>query len=106
MCALGVIVGVPITLRQMSGEPVSAGAPVAPSPATADEAPTVRVEHEFVTVSPAVPNESGAPTRPPAVRVMRPVRAAVSESRTLAGKTKRAFLGDGRHRPAPFPSVR
>lgn len=91
--------------------------------------PDVRVEHEFVTVSiaqiPAASNTqprgviaspaserqaSNYPVDPPratteAAVPEKPVQRA-SRDRTLLGKAGRAFLGDGRHRPEPFPRVR
>jgi hypothetical protein len=79
--------------------PQQAESPHAPP---ADARPVV-VEHRFVTV----PEPASAP---PAVA--RPVRRAAVRSRprrepgTLLGRAARAVLGDGRHRPEPFPRPR
>lgn len=94
--------------------------------------PDVRVEHEFVRVPdpqlPAIASDTGrrSAVSTPTVRdrevtlrtaerslpaVTRassqppPVQRAGQE-RTLLEKARRAFVGDGRHRPEPFPRVR
>jgi hypothetical protein len=96
----GLVVAMPITLRQMPGTPVSA--------APDGDGQTVRVEHEFVSLpaSPepladaaAVGNVERAATLP-----LR--RAVPPAARTPGSKAKRALLGDGRHRPEPFPRPR
>jgi hypothetical protein len=83
--------------------------PVTPKTALASVAPVdappamrVRVEHEMVTVPLApVGTRHAAPARPrPEIRTLRPERYG------MLARTKRAFFGDGRHRPEPFPKPR
>ena len=108
----GVVCAVPVLVRQprASAAPTPALAmlgneKVTPTPAS------VRVEHDFVTL-PDAPVTPG--TAPVAVAPMAPMRVkrngpatprAVAE-RSIAQKTRRALLGDGRFRPEPFPRVR
>lgn len=94
--------------------------------------PDVQVEHEFVRVSapklPAIGSDTARRTavsartvRDPEVRLHTPgpsfaasTRASslppdvqrAGRDRTLLEKARRAFVGDGRHRPEPFPRVR
>ena len=99
---LGLVVAVPVAWRHVSSEPPTAAMP--PAPTGAPEARGVKVEHEFVSL-PLVPLEVERPTGTP-FRAVQPARRPFTEPRTLAAKTKRALLGDGRHRPEPFPRAR
>ena len=96
----GLVVAMPITLRQMPGTPVSA----APEP----DVQAVRVEHEFVSLSASEERIAPAATvASPERAAVLPVRRAVAPApRTPANKAKRALLGDGRYRPEPFPRPR
>jgi hypothetical protein len=85
--------------------PRTATAPVAASPPPVD---SVTVEHELVRVVPL----HTSPPPPPTVRRNRPQPtrlAAVQRAtnplpaRGVVERTKRAFFGDGRYRPEPFP---
>jgi hypothetical protein len=89
-----------------------------------ERAASVRVSHEFVTV--AIPTGVGsragtsqlaaaqrsANTRGAARTSQLAARPAASTVRpatrdpNLLEKARRAFLGDGRHKPEPFPRVR
>jgi hypothetical protein len=96
----GLVVAMPITLRQMPGPAVSA-APDA-------EQQTVRVEHEFVSLPASpVPLADAAPAgNVERAAVVPPRRAVPPAPRTAGNKAKRALLGDGRYRPEPFPRPR
>jgi hypothetical protein len=85
-----------------------------PTPERVDR---VEVQHVLVTAeqvktavqAPAAPQVRSS-KRPPGARraVGSPVlRSAmnVQKSPTLGGKTRRALLGDGRHKPQPFPRI-
>ena len=113
--ALGVVLAMPITLRQMSGQPAAAepGEPPESKPDERVETRAVRVEHEFITLVDTAPVESDPVTavRTASVRALPHVRRARNEpkadaEKTLAEKTRRALLGDGRYRPEPFPRAR
>lgn len=94
-----------------------------------DRLPDVRVQHEFVTVptSPAgstsnpqertrlartraAPDSSSATATIDAQTAEAVTRKATtsraSRDQTLFEKARRAFMGDGRHRPEPFPRPR
>jgi hypothetical protein len=92
---------------------------VSAAPATAESLPDVQVRHEFVTVSSPAASPSIAATTEPRRTTLRaahsaaPVRAPAprdvqrtAADHTLLDKARRAFLGDGRHRPEPFPRIR
>jgi hypothetical protein len=79
--------------------------PATPEPPIAKPTASVRVEHEFVTlqVTPAPFATSPAAGRATAFR-RDPFKPLMKV--TAAEKARRAFLGDGRYRPEPFPRVR
>jgi hypothetical protein len=64
-------------------------------------APSVRLQHEYIRVTP--------PARPAPSRRALPARTAPLEPRKASStpafveRARRALLGDGRHRPEPFP---
>lgn len=98
-CALGLIVAMPITLRQTSED--------RPAPEPQPEERDVRVEHELIAV--AEPSPPAPAARPNPVRAVPPAaraRAERADATTSPGKVRRAFLGDGRYRPEPFPRAR
>jgi hypothetical protein len=114
--AAAVVVGLvgvmPATLRQLSRD-----RPVPPKVEPPSE--RVRVEHEVVTadvIEPMRVVSAGAATMKGSSRaVVTPRRALMTRaaaptaapvSTTFREKARRAFLGDGRHRPQPFPTVR
>jgi hypothetical protein len=109
-------------------EPVGANEP-APVPQTAPA--TVRVSHEFVTVPipaapatrvrqpsttrprtvPATHTTTGATGRRDAVKASNRNPGAATarpapDGRNLLERAGRAFIGDGKYRPQPFPRVR
>ena len=97
--AIGVALAMPHMVRQV---PTAAASPK-PEP----DARTVRIEHEFITLSDtATPAPKAAHVMPARLPSMRDSRRPVPPPRTLAQKARRALLGDGRHRPAPFPAAR
>ena len=100
-CVIGLGLVTPVALRQLSDREPAVREP-GPQPASEDRA--VRVEHEFITVAEA--SSEAAPPAGAAVRAVQPVRRERVEPRTLAQKTRRALLGDGRYRPEPFPRAR
>lgn len=103
--AVGMVVALPIGLR----EPAAKAAPV-----ETEEPASVRVEHEFVTLDaevsdaqPAVVLPAGPTARP--LRQPQPSPILTGHESAPAStftKARRTFLGDGRHRPEPFPRVR
>jgi hypothetical protein len=106
--------------------------PVQPVPI--EPLPDVHVEHEYVTVPVAATRDALVATgRTPTARMrstsMRPASVAITDGdvedraaspgsrsrtvshastrdQTLFEKARRAFMGDGRHRPEPFPRPR
>jgi hypothetical protein len=98
--AIGVVLAMPNIVRQVP----SAAANPEPEP----EARSVRVEHEFITLTdPAVRGER--PDRvvvPAQLYSAQPPGRPVASRKTLAQRARRAFLGDGRYRPEPFPGAR
>ena len=79
-------------------------AATAPTPALDEpEAPSVRVEHEWVRLPRPRPPQLSRP------RPWRSTRMAVApppDSRaTMVAKARRALIGDGRYRPEPFPRL-
>ena len=106
---LGVVVATPFVWRWMSVEPelTVVVTPIAPADDAGDDvARVVRVEHEFVTLPAAVRGESVRPSASVAPAETKRARRPVAEPVTLAQKTRRALLGDGRYRPEPFPRAR
>lgn len=84
---------------------------------TAERVDRVEVQHVLVTAEP-VKTALQAPAAPGVRSSRRPpvasrtagspvLRSAmnVQKSATLGGKTRRALLGDGRHKPQPFPRI-
>ena len=66
--------------------------------------PAVRLEHQIIEVQPPK-----TPTRPPRRRVA-PVATRLASLQghsagTLVARARRAFIGDGRYRPEPFPRL-
>jgi hypothetical protein len=97
VCA-GLIAVVPAVLRQPSRES-QAGASSVPGD-------SVQVEHalvsdEIIEAEPAAPRGTVVTPAPPAATRLRRAPAG-----TFADKARRAILGDGRHRPEPFPRVK
>jgi hypothetical protein len=87
----------------------SAGSPPRKSeivPPTVDP-PGVRVEHELVTASivtePVTRRAAAAAAAPPSGD---PVPRPHTRPDGFLSKARRAIVGDGRHRPEPFPRVR
>ena len=81
--------------------------PVPPvvAPRTAPEAadPSVRVEHELVRLPRPRPQQINRPVQ---WRSARLAAAESSDSRpTLILRARRAFVGDGRYKPEPFPRL-
>jgi len=71
-------------------------------PASEPVPPSVRVEHELVRLPKPVPQVS----RPRAWRTTRLASAVPDEPRTpLIVRARRAFVGDGRYKPEPFPRL-
>jgi hypothetical protein len=88
-----------------AGNPGTAESTAQDAPAASD---SVRVEHELVragivreTPPPAVRRARFAP---PASR--RASRVAEKPSPTITARAMRILIGDGRHRPQPFPTVK
>ena len=97
--AIGVALAMPNMVRPV---PEAAASPE-PEP----EARAVHIEHEFITLADIAP----PPQKPDRVVAARFHSTAasprpVTPPRTLAQKARRALLGDGRHRPEPFPAAR
>jgi hypothetical protein len=87
---------------QVGVRPTQPEAP--PSAAPAPVLPEVRLEHRFIQVEPLRPEKSSPRIRrgPASTRLA----AAVADGRdTVVGRARRAFLGDGRFRPEPFPRL-
>jgi hypothetical protein len=90
-----------------------------PDPVTRPTVKTVdrvEVQHVLVTAeevhpslqSPAVPQVRSSRRVPDVSRAAAPVlRSAINRQKpsTLSGRTRRALLGDGRHKPQPFPRI-
>lgn len=88
----------------------------APLPPAASSAPAVRIEHTMVTAdvvtSPAV-SPRRAPTWSPGAatperRVVASAPAVAVRTQaasSLAARTRRVIVGDGRHKPQPFPRI-
>ena len=97
--AMGVALAMPHMVRQV---PTAAASPE-PEP----DARTVRIEHEFIALSdPATPAPKTVHVMPARLPAIGESRRAVPAPRTFAQKARRALLGDGRHRPEPFPAAR
>lgn len=109
---VGLVAATPVTLRQLSRD-----RPVPPKGDPPSE--RVRVEHDLVTadvLEPARVVSAGigaaritgrvvtTPRRPSLTRAA--AGPTAPGSTTFGQKARRAFLGDGRHRPQPFPTVR
>jgi hypothetical protein len=101
--------------RPRPGPMISAATPAAELVAGRPTMSHVKVRHELITVAAApVPSPRRArmaAAGPPKLAAPRqtspplPEQQASSEA-TLLGKARRAIVGDGRHRPEPFPRVR
>lgn len=75
--------------------------PSADAPAAA---PSVRLQHEYIRVTPPAPPAPPAPSRralPSRTAPLEPRKA--SSTPAFVERARRALLGDGRHRPEPFP---
>lgn len=68
----------------------------------------VQVQHQLVTVtsttSPTLSSVTAAPGRTLVARTER--RQSAQPASTVLARAKRALLGDGRHRPEPFPRIK
>lgn len=101
--ALALVAGVTAATALLQGEPsnAEAGSDV-PQTAIEKTRDFVQVRHELVTIAAPVPppaaGRRSASPRQPARRT--PHDAGVWS------KTGRALLGDGRHRPEPFPRIK
>ncbi len=104
VAAAAMVVALPVVLR----EPTAKAVPEETGETTASSV-SVRVEHEFVTLDAEAPNAE-APVVPaaPVARPLRQPRPALTYTAPASTFTKarQKFLGDGRHRPEPFPRVR
>lgn len=110
--AVGLVVALPVVLREPAAKAVQeTGEP------TRESTASVRVEHEFVTLDAEVPDAEPVAVLParPTPRPLRQTKpsptltARESTFTTPASsftKARQKFLGDGRHRPEPFPRVR
>ena len=116
IAAAALIAGVGATALLLS-QPRALEAPLTQPPtAVADvSARDVRVQHEYITITPARPDPILRP-RPStaslsasasnAVTVPSRWRRAQPTDRALLSKVGRAVAGDGRYRPEPFPRLR
>ena len=85
-------------------EPTAARPVVAPQPPTPETAgPSVRIEHELVRLPKPRTQHIGRPGR------WRSTRLAAAEPADprppLIVRARRAFVGDGRFKPEPFPRL-
>lgn len=104
--------GVVLIFRESDGR---AEAPPGVTPPTPEPVQSVEVEHTLVTAElvaqPAASTRSipARAARPSALRRHTAPRVALAATRekptSLAEKTRRAILGDGRHKPQPFPRI-
>ena len=91
---------------------------MAQAASTSEVLPYVRVQHEYVTVPVGSVNTNDrnrlmrtrtpveSPSGMPALVTRRGTVQRASRDQTLFEKARRAFVGDGRHRPEPFPRPR
>ena len=79
-----------------------------PAPSSDVRVQDVRVQHEIVTLPLPAPTQLVArPAAAPApARAVPTVRRARQQNEALLMKAGRVLLGDGRHRPEPFPRIR
>jgi hypothetical protein len=76
-----------------------------------DHQDSVRVEHDLIVVQPPATRPGGPPaqaTPRPAVTAQRATSAPSQweeGSRRMVSRAGRILVGDGRHRPEPFPRV-
>jgi hypothetical protein len=87
---------------QVGEPPAQPDAPRAAAPAA--PLPSVRLEHQLIQVEPARPEKPGVRIRRtiPSTRL---ASAALDRRDKLVSRARRAFLGDGRFRPEPFPRL-
>jgi hypothetical protein len=91
-----------LLFRAPAGSPPAKSETVAPA---LIDPPGVRVEHELVAASVVrepVTRRAAAAAPPPADPVTRPH----TRPEGFLSKARRTIIGDGRHRPEPFPRVR
>ena len=109
---VGMVVAVPVVLREPAGKPIPEKTGAMPEPAT-----SVRVEHEIVRVDVEAADADPSAVLPArhvtrSLRQPKPSGALTASPSPLTSppsaftKARRSFLGDGRHRPEPFPRVR
>jgi hypothetical protein len=117
---LGLMVAAAAIVAVWSGSRSSAAPAVQSGSSTPQTPPTqrlgdVQVRHELITISPPVAPAGPKRTPAPGFQVARqgtPVRQAEVAARErpanlpLLEKARRAFIGDGRHKPEPFPRPR
>ena len=97
--AIGVALAMPNLVRP--GPRAASGAEPEP------DARAVRIEHEFITLADTPTSAARTDRVMPARLSATPgSRRPVTPPRTFAQKARRALLGDGRHRPEPFPAAR
>lgn len=115
VAAVGMVVALPVVLR----EPAATAVPEEGEETTRASADSVRVEHELVTLDAEVPS-AGQPVVTPAAPVARSLpqpkpkpsmtfstrESTITAPTSTFTKARQKFLGDGRHRPEPFPRVR
>ena len=107
VAVLAMLAGIALLTR--ASTTVGAGTRFIQPSALTTAAESVQVRHEFVVVPlpervdtrRAAAEPSSARPRPSTARRNPTVRPRPSES--LLDRTRRAFLGDGRYRPEPFP---
>src|SRR5688500_12566762 len=99
--ALALVAVATVATALLQGDPSNAEAEQVPL-TTIRAAGDVQVRHAFVTIATPVP--AAAATR----RSVPPGPPARRTSREAGGwsKTARALVGDGRHRPQPFPRIK
>lgn len=69
----------------------------------------VQVRHEFVTVAAPAPApllETRSVTPGPAAPRRTDRQGSIRQNEALLSRARRAFLGDGRYRPEPFPRAK
>lgn len=108
-----VVLGISLFFRRDGRE----AAPDATVPPNVDSTPGVQIEHTLVTanvVENVAPHRVVIPRQSGAIEPPHPRRTATAAGTprlwrasqgSVASKTRRILLGDGRHKPQPFPRV-
>jgi hypothetical protein len=112
----GVTAGALLLFSTVNGAP-AAEYPKPPQRALSAHSPSdmheaaVRVEHDLIVVQPPAVRPARPPAQAPSRRAVTAQRATPAPSRTeeaprgIASRAGRILVGDGRHRPEPFPRV-